>query len=304
MTSENDKVVKEIMPREAQRTLTTAEEPSPSVLQRLLCRALKKDSSWNLLRLLAMARQPFVRKGSVTVVIVTYNTCRFLGPTLEAVRKFSPPDTRIIVIDNNSTDGTKEFLQKLERQEIQSVLLPCNIRHGPAADLGFLMARSEFIVSLDVDAFPLTSDWLDRLLTPLRAGKTLVGAKGGRVLDRLLIATNEEVRDREFVHPCWLAMRADRFIKLGHSFCKEGDLDVGERISKMEADGLQYIDPTEIRGPGALGTVFGGTVYHNFYSARKEDAVVDGIPRKEVLRAWAEACDRFLGIKVEEEPIG
>jgi hypothetical protein len=101
-------------------------------------------------------------------------------------------------------------------------------------------------------------------------------------------------RDREFVHPCYLAMRVEHFARQRHSFVKHGRMDVGEHISAEEEGSVAFVDPTEVCGPGALGTVFGGVVYHNFYAARHlfetdgpDRDSVDGLSREQVEKACA-----------------
>ena len=53
---------------------------------------------------------------------------------------------------------------------------------------------------------------------------------------------------------------------------------------------MALIEASEVRGPGVIGTVYGGIVYHNGVSAhgRAEN-------RAEGLSAWNEARARFLG---------
>ena len=90
--------------------------------------------------------------------------------------------------------------------------------HGAALDLGWLRARTSVVVALDVDAFPISDQWLSRLTTPLDEGATVVGAHGGEVLDRLSRDVPPEWRGRDFVHPCCLAMRLRDFVARDHSF--------------------------------------------------------------------------------------
>jgi glycosyltransferase involved in cell wall biosynthesis len=277
--------------------MRTADD-SAGIVLRMVDRGLRSRWPLRLLRPVALVRQRFAKPGSVTVVIVNWNTLDFLTVTLEAVRRHSPPETRIVVVDNDSVDGSREYLQR--RKDVSTILLPCNIRHARALDLGFLLRGTEFVVALDADAFPTSPEWLTTVLEPLRKGATVAGARGGRVLDRHLVVHDPRLRDREFVHPCYLAMRVEHFARQRHSFVKHGRMDVGEHLSALEQGHLAFLDPTEIRGPGALGTVFGGVVYHNFYGARHlfetddpEHDDVDGLSREQVTDAWQEAQTRW-----------
>ncbi len=46
----------------------------------------------------------------VSVTIVTYNSGRYIKRCLESVLAQKGPQVEIIVVDNNSTDGTRDIL--------------------------------------------------------------------------------------------------------------------------------------------------------------------------------------------------
>ncbi|HEY4087081.1 MAG TPA: glycosyltransferase, partial [Bryobacteraceae bacterium] len=54
------------------------------------------------------------RSGFVSVTIVTFNSGRFIKRCIESVLDQKYPLKEIIVIDNNSTDGTVDILEQLE----------------------------------------------------------------------------------------------------------------------------------------------------------------------------------------------
>lgn len=199
----------------------------------------------------------------VTVITVNWNTLPFLKVLIATVSARSPANTRLIVIDNASKDGSREFL--LSQPDIETVLLPVNIGHGRALDIGCARARTSTIALLDVDAFPITSDWLDRPLAELEVGKVLSGAHF----------------QRNFIHPSFLVFRRDllRHIQVGFSPIGRTSterhfglfMDVGEAFSqavavKFGTSSLDKIPITERFGSGDRQAVFGSTVFHNFYS--------------------------------------
>jgi hypothetical protein len=167
-------------------------------------------------------------------------------------------------------------------------------------DLGFALARTEYVVALDIDAFPISADWLDVTLAPVRSGAADVA--GGGFCDAVTAPGSDGqlmagYAGKPFVHPSLLAMRRSRFVLRRHSFRDQPpDWDTGERITRLEPRHT-IIEPTSIRGPSVVGTVFGGVVYHNFYSTRvRKDArsTIDGITETEPAKAWEEALDRYL----------
>jgi hypothetical protein len=65
--------------------------------------------------------------------------------------------------------------------------------------------------------------------------------------------------------------------------------DVAERISMREPGRVGLVTPSEVRGPGVIGTVYGGIVYHNWFSAQGPPA-----QRAAAREAWSEAVARFI----------
>src|SRR6478736_2703123 len=138
-------------------------------------------------RVLLRARSPiraFGLRGGVTIAIVNWNSLDLLRDVVRALERFGPPaggQLEILVVDNGSTDGSRAWLRSQRRiGRLRSVLLPRNVFHGPAMDLAFLLASTEYVVALDVDAFPVTDDWLETLLGPLRERKFVSGAQALR----------------------------------------------------------------------------------------------------------------------------
>lgn len=229
----------------------------------------------------------------VTIVTVTWNTLPQLQTLLRAVEHFTDSSVEIIVVDNASGDGTKEFLRG--RPEIRSVELKRNWGHGLALDTAVQAARTRFVVTLDVDAFPISGDWLEMATKPLLGGYTLAGAYSSG-----------------YIHPCYLAIERKRFLEGKHTFAasysrrlrlrRKGlpkGWDAGKLITLRDHGQHFRIDATSVRGPGALGTVFGGVVYHHFYSTRltgslTADVVRSGVTPEISREAWDEAVERYL----------
>ena len=209
------------------------------------------------------ARKP-VRDG-VAIVTVNYNSLPKLKVLLAALERHTTEPIDIIVIDNASKDGSREFLRA--EPNVRRILLPVNIGHGCAADIGFLAASTSIVVLFDIDAFPIAPDWLRAVTDPLEHGAAIAGAH----------------LHRAYIHPCFLALRRSDFLRYRLSFAPVGRcpsaevpasglyLDAGEAASHVLSlaygtKAIHKIPPTSTRGPGVIGTVFGDVVYHNFYS--------------------------------------
>jgi hypothetical protein len=187
----------------------------PALYDRSLFDDLLFGQPLNLLPRAAMARgrRRRIRPHGVTVVIVNYNTIAQIQVVLGAVRRFSPADIEIIVVDNASSDGSREWLSS-RPYGIRFIRVPVNIGHGRALDIGMAAARTQYVVTLDSDAFPYDAAWLELLLAPL--ADDLKWAAGWR-----------GVRDR--LHPACAAFKRDRFFALRTSFANYNlHADLGE----------------------------------------------------------------------------
>jgi Glycosyl transferase family 2 len=253
---------------------------------------------WNLvfrvLRALIRVRlrlpRPFGIRPGVTVVIVNWNGGPLLPDVINAIERYSPDRPKLIVIDNASSDGSRAWLRD-QRSRLRPVLLPRNLYHGAGMDLGFLLSRTEYVVALDLDAFPIRDDWLEVLEAPLRDGATVSGARA----------------QRDYVHPCCLMMRLERFVARRHTFqphvgdwrperLGKEEWDTGESISRREGDErLALLPRTSFRGPGHLGSVFGDVVFHNGASVRLlAGDRLEGIEMSDVQASWGEAVARYI----------
>lgn len=232
------------------------------------------------------ARRRTSRKRGITVIAVNYNTRECAEALLFAVRRFSDPSVQIMVIDNASSDGSAAWLRS--QPGVRVIRLPVNIHHGPAMNLGIARCRTDRFIALDIDAFPVAAGWLSALTTPLDEGVAVAGA--GWPPDLAGGPT-------DYVHACCLAMSLDRFLKMRHTFDSGPTWDTAQRISQREYPNVHLLPVTSSIGPGGVGSVFGGVVYHNFYSARfkaSDAEVIDEVNRGEEGRAWGKALAMYL----------
>lgn len=84
----------------------------------------------------------------VSIIIPTYNRSALLAKTLASVQAQTYPAVQIIVVDDGSTDNTRELLTGYP--EVEYYYQP-NQRQAAARNTGLQHARGEFIASLDSD---------------------------------------------------------------------------------------------------------------------------------------------------------
>lgn len=86
----------------------------------------------------------------VSVIIPTYNRAHLIERAVQSVRRQTWPNIQLIVIDDGSTDTTKDVLAGIEGIEYH---YQPNKGQGAARNRGLLEARGEFIATLDSDDF-------------------------------------------------------------------------------------------------------------------------------------------------------
>jgi glycosyltransferase involved in cell wall biosynthesis len=118
-------------------------------------------------------------KPKLTVLIPVYNERVTVMTVLEKVKSL-PVSKEIIVIDNLSTDGTRELLETVSDPEIRVVLQSKNLGKGTSVKLGFAMAKGEWVIIQDADLEYEPNDILRLLEHAEKAGE--VAVFGSRLL--------------------------------------------------------------------------------------------------------------------------
>lgn len=85
----------------------------------------------------------------VSVVIPVYNHETFIAEAIESVLQQSYPNLQIIVVDDGSTDGTKDVLEKFKGKI--ELISQANAGLPAARNAGIRRATGEFIAFLDSD---------------------------------------------------------------------------------------------------------------------------------------------------------
>ena len=119
------------------------------------------------------------RNDFVSVTLVTYNSGRFIKRCLESVLAQRYPDKEIIVIDNNSTDGTVDILEQFE-DRCQVVYNQENVGFAAAQNQGIALASGDWVLTLNPDLL-LLPNFIEALV---EAGA--MDQKAGTVCGKLL----------------------------------------------------------------------------------------------------------------------
>lgn len=120
----------------------------------------------------------------VSVVIPTFNRLPDLRRTMDALLAQTVPASavEIIVVDNSSTDGTREWVESFGAGDHASVRYVRKEPEGPAAarNTGIEQARGEFVLFVDSDVV-LNANWIATAIQAMHADATLA-CLGGAVV--------------------------------------------------------------------------------------------------------------------------
>lgn len=88
----------------------------------------------------------------LSVVIPCYNEIGTIGQVVEAVKASPVKNCEIIIVDDCSTDGTRELLKtKIESQVDVVIYHPKNRGKGAALRTGFVAATGDIVIIQDAD---------------------------------------------------------------------------------------------------------------------------------------------------------
>jgi glucosyl-dolichyl phosphate glucuronosyltransferase len=138
---------------------------------------------------------------NVTVILCSYNRCWRLAKTLGSLAASTLPDSvewEVLVVDNNSTDQTREVVQDFSRRHAGRFRYLFEPRQGKsyAMNVGIREAQGEILAFTDDDV-TVEPAWIQNLTAGLHNGEW-AGA-GGRTLPA-----------ESFLPPRWLSLE-DRY---------------------------------------------------------------------------------------------
>lgn len=133
------------------------------------------------------------RKQTVSVTLVTYNSGRFIRRCLESVLEQRYPDLEIIVVDNASTDGTTDILERFENS-CTIVYNEENIGFAAAQNQAIGISSGEWVLTLNPDVM-LLPNFVETLMESADADPA-VGTLCGKLL---MMDASFEIPDQRVV---------------------------------------------------------------------------------------------------------
>jgi GT2 family glycosyltransferase len=234
---------------------------------------------------------------TVGLVIVTYNAAAFIGRSLAAVAAQTRPPDEVVIVDNASSDGTRQAIERATAGwSIPVRVVPAGGNLGFAAGNNrgvALLPHSDLIALLNPDAFP-EPGWLAALLSAAEAhpgagsfaSRLMLDGKPGRLdgvgdvchvsglvwrhaHDRREQDVPEAGRSGPVFSACAAAAlyRRDDWVRLGgldeRFFCYVEDVDLGFRL-QLAGRPCRYVAEAVVHhlGSASSGVGSGFAVYH------------------------------------------
>ena len=175
-----------------------------------------------------------------SIVVVTYNNLALTRLCLESIiRNTDYPNYEVIVVDNNSTDGTPEYLRQMAAQHrrIQIILNSGNRGFASANNQGIAQSTGQGIVLLNNDTI-VPRGWLSRLIRHLdNPGIGLVGPVTNFAGNESKVDVNyQTLREMEAFADEWMWANEGRVadIHMLAMFCVAFRRDTYERVGPLD----------------------------------------------------------------------
>lgn len=107
------------------------------------------------------------RAPAVSVVMAVYNEEKRIASAIQSVISQDMADWELVVVDDGSTDGTKQAVARFADPRVHLIALNRNSGLGAARNVGLRAARGEWVTFLDGD----DQFEIDRLSTMLAVGR-------------------------------------------------------------------------------------------------------------------------------------
>lgn len=117
-----------------------------------------------------------MNKIKTSIIIPAYNEERGIEKVIADVKKYLNQEYEIIVVNDGSTDKTKQIIEKIS--EINTIHHPENLGYGAALKSGIRQAQGKYVLIIDADGtYPIES--ISDLITHKGNYDMIVGARTG-----------------------------------------------------------------------------------------------------------------------------
>lgn len=127
----------------------------------------------------------------VSVVIPCFNSLSTIEQSLDSLLRTNYPNFEVIVVDDQSSDGTYETLTKKFGRNIKMHIVRNEINSGPSKtrNVGVSMSKGKYIAFYETD-MECDPEWMSTLVKKIESDKTIAAVQS-RILD---------INNREVIH--------------------------------------------------------------------------------------------------------
>ena len=108
----------------------------------------------------------------VSVIMPVFNDENYIENAVKSILNQSFKDFEFIIINDNSTDNTKNILMKISDRRIQVIHNEKNYGISKSRNVGIKVARGQYIFITDSDCEP-EKDWIQNGLSALKNSDAL-----------------------------------------------------------------------------------------------------------------------------------
>jgi len=113
----------------------------------------------------------------------------YLRECIASIQRQTYPRVELVVIENGSTDGSREWLHSLPRRNYRLIQFPTNTGFAAGVNAGIRASGGEYVALLNNDAVA-DPGWLEHLVPPLSNPKV------GMVASKILFYENPDIIDK------------------------------------------------------------------------------------------------------------
>jgi len=138
-------------------------------------------------------------KNMIDIIVVTFNRIKYFKTFVKFLYLSTKQPFHLIVVDNGSVDGTREYILELEKEGIiwKHVFNEENLQMSKAFSKGFKKVESEFVVTVADDMIVnpgLKHDWLKIFIAKMKQDESIgcINFVGSRCSYKQFIKRNGE----------------------------------------------------------------------------------------------------------------
>ncbi len=121
---------------------------------------------------------PEIEQPKISIILVLYNRAELTLSCLYSILRNNLKSVEVVIVDNNSTDKTRELLQRLQGAKI--ILNSENLHFLLACNQASQIAKGEYLLFLNNDA-QLLGDSLNVAIETIQSSED-IGAVGGKII--------------------------------------------------------------------------------------------------------------------------